>query len=155
MTNVFDFKEQLAIGELGERLFIEHYPEPLMKSNSLKIDLVGVVSGVRIELKTDSYPMDKTPNFFFERWSDVDAKKPGSVWQCQKKVDRFIYFYSSSNTYFECSNIPALVRYLDTVLDNYPPVSIPNKGWTTVGHKIPREALAEFFIERKLVCSNQ
>jgi hypothetical protein len=141
----FSFKDQLAIGEDGERLFIECYPRPLRKNHSRNSDLVCLVTGERIELKTDTYPVGETDNFFIERWSNLEEQKPGSLWQSRRKADVFIYYYSNDGLYWEFRNIKALIKRLEDLEKQglLPVRTVPNKGWTTSGFLVKRRLIED------------
>ena len=144
MSNTsFSFREQLAIGEAGERLFIERYPRPLRKNHSHNSDLICLETGERIELKTDTHSLQDTPNFFIERWSNMEEQKPGSLWQSRKKADVFIYYYSQDGMYWTFKDIKALIKRIEE-LDKKTPLPVrmvKNKSWTTSGFLVKRELI--------------
>jgi len=147
----FKFREQLAIGEAGEALFLEHYPEPLILYSGKSADFIAIDSGDLVELKSDMYPMDKTTNFFFERWSDVAKKKPGGPWQSRRNsVDRFIYMFAQDGTYFEFSDVGALCARLEELIVDLKPVKVYNTSWVTEGYKIPRLLLTDLYVEAQI-----
>lgn len=144
----WSFKKQLQVGNKGESLFLEFYHSPINKLREYKADFIRLTDGKLVELKTDTYSMDKTPYFFIERWSDIEKKKPGSVWQSSKKgVGVFCYMFINDRTYFEFSDLPALLRELDKLTQDMYLIRIPNKGWTSGGYKVPREALKHLYKE--------
>jgi len=148
MSKVFDFKKQLEFGQQAERDFMEFYHEPLVLATTFAYDFKLVESGNKLELKTDDYCHTKTPNFFFERWSDYHKKKPGGPWQSRKKrADIFCYYFARNNIYYQFDNIKLLCKELDTYIkDNKLGfVMVRNKGWITAGYKIPREAVAHLY----------
>jgi hypothetical protein len=139
----FDFKKQLSIGKEGERQFLAAYHSPLVSTDGRKNDFLRVTDSKKVELKTDSYRMDATPNFFMERWSSVEDKKPGGPFQSLKnKTDVYCYLYVNDRCYFEFSEIPRLVQELEILTRKMRPTPVRNRGWTTVGYKIPRTDLA-------------
>lgn len=145
MSRVFDFKEQLKIGNRGENLFLDLYPSwELVKENHA--DFRCTDTGDLIELKTDTYGHDKTPNFFIERYSNYQRKTPGSIWQAHKNgASRFYYYFINSNVYYEFLDIKKVIDRVEKLCENQGYVLIPNKGWTTAGWKVSREALDELW----------
>jgi hypothetical protein len=81
MSNTFSFQAQLSIGDKGEKDFQEHYSKfKPIKSTDRRIDF-ELCDGKTVELKTDSYDMSRTENFFFEILSCTKSKKPGGVYR--------------------------------------------------------------------------
>lgn len=141
---LFDFKEQLVIGDRGENQFVDYYPNfRLKKSEDRRYDFISG-NGKTIELKTDTYDMDKTPNFFMELHSDMKVKSLGGPWRAEKdNVDYFVYYFIKNKTlfWFRVKDMfPVLLEYIRV---NKPRTKfIPNKGWNAEGYAIPRAALA-------------
>lgn len=151
MSKAFGFREQLAVGDKGEAWFLANYPRRLEKLDGRKADFRVASSLERLELKTDSYSLEKTPNFFFERFSDRDKKTPGGPWRAkQDKVDIFCYLFIASGTWFEFRDIPALVKHLDAWLkaEKPKPKTIPNRGWVTEGYAVPRNSVSGLYIRQ-------
>jgi len=147
----FDFQDQLKVGRKGELLLLKKWPHPVRKHAELKgpdfLDSEGRV----IELKTDTYDMNKTSNFFMERWSDGKLKKPGGVWQAQEKgVTCFVYLFIQQKVWFVFEDVPALVKRLDSLTAKMYIHNIPNKGWTTQGYKVPRDSLKDLYRQEAL-----
>lgn len=142
----FDFKEQLAISDVRESEFIELYKGPkLTKSIDRKWDF-DRKDGLKIELKTDTYDMSKTQNFFMERFSDIKRQSPGGPWRAlEDGVDHWIYWFPSGKVYFEFKDLEDLVKVLDEVTEKHYMLNVPNKGWTTGGYKVPRDLLSKLY----------
>lgn len=142
----WDFQEQLKLGNRGEELFLEAYPKKLIIYPGRDGDFVEVNSGKKIELKSDSYNINKTPNFFFERYSNVETETPGSVWQAlHHNCDIFCYQFIRYNIWFQFNNLPKLAERLDNMIEGKSPIWIKNKGWITAGYKIDRETLSDLY----------
>jgi len=142
----FDFKEQLALGDRGEEIFLERYHRKIEIYPKHDFDFISKCRKHKIELKTDTYNMDKTENFFIERWSDLHKERPGSIWQSiPKGVNIFCYMFVRHNVYFEFTNLPALRDFLDDYLVNKSYVAVKNKGWITAGYKVPRDLLSDYY----------
>jgi len=140
---MFQFKEQLSIGAEGEALFHTLYPK-LEKADGIKYDFK--YNDKTVELKTDSYSMAKTPNFFMERYSDVERGTNGGPWRAAyDNVDYFVYMYSKERRCFWFSP-KQLVEFLDGYVKSKSTVSIPNRTWTTTGYLVPRSIVSKFVL---------
>jgi len=148
---MFHFGAQLSKGRQGEELLLAHWPCKVWRHEELKgPDFIDAQDRV-IELKTDSYSLDATPNFFIERWSSVEDKKPGGPWQAAAKgCNCFVYLYASDRRWFVFESLPHLLAELNALTPDLQPVSIRNRGWTTQGYKIPRAKLAHIYREERL-----
>jgi hypothetical protein len=147
----FSFKDQLVVGSRGEELLLKHYHSPLIIIPDHYADFKRISDGRIVELKTDTYNMEKTPNFFFERWSDFEKKKPGGVWQSSEhRVHTFIYYFVRHNTYFEFELKP-LLKFLQPFADKKDEkggwIFVKNKGWITAGFTLPREQLKHLYTQ--------
>lgn len=148
----FDFNEQLGAGDSGERDFKEFYKDlnPI-KSKDLKFDFT-LASGEKLELKTDTYDMDETPNFFMEYYSDSKNLKLGGPWRASNdNVDIFVYYFVKNKTFY-WFKVQELRVFLDKYLDTHNPrvKNVPNKGWLTQGFAIPREALDTVLLKKEI-----
>ncbi len=147
----FDFKSQMKVGNSGESDFKQYYAElePLKSVEDLKYDFT-LKNGKTIELKCDTYPMEKTPNFFMEYYSDVNKEKIGGPWRAAKdNIDYFCYYFNK-NKVFYWFNPNELVSFLDTYIElNQPNYKyIGNRGWVTNGIAIDRDIVGHL-VKRK------
>ncbi len=146
MTKVWDFKVQLEVGSRAEELFLERYPRKLEIFPGREYDFLVKSSRETIELKTDTYNINKSSNFFFERYSDVRRKTPGGPWRAHKdSVDIFCYYFVRHNIWFEFRDIPKLISRLNDLTEKKGLIYIKNKGWVTGGYKVPRDSLSDLF----------
>lgn len=147
----WDMKTQLGVGAKGEKLLLKHWPEPVQKHPVFKgPDFIDMHDKV-IELKTDTYEMENTPNFFIERWSDLEKKKLGGPWQAYEKgVHIFVYLFIKNKTWFIFRDMPALIARLDKLTESAYGINIPNKGWTTQGYRVKRSDLQDLYTQEKL-----
>lgn len=153
MSKVFNFKDQLAIGSKHEQTFLQNYHSPIVKAGEYAYDYKRISDGKKIELKSDTYDMDKTKNFFWERYSDFEKKSPGSIWQSrEKRVEVFIYHFPKNFTYFEF-DAKELLKFLTPYADKRDVkggwIFIRNPAWTTAGFTLPREELKDIYTEYK------
>lgn len=149
------FKKSLDKGLQGELALLKYIP-CLLKLNGRRSDFIVkelsrigprlVEKGETLELKTDFYRMAKTENFFIEVWSDVDKGKPGGPMQAQLHGSTYwLYMYFHDKTAF-LFKTEELCEYLEKQDKNRWPASlIPNKTWTTMGMRVPREDLKHLY----------
>ena len=142
----WNMQTQLAQGRLAEADFIERCHLDLVQVPGKGLWDFDSSCGLKVELKSDTYPMEKTANFFMERWSVIEQDKPGGPWQSlEKGADTFIYLFANSNTYFQFLDLPALVDRLDVLTKDSDLVRIKNVRWTTGGFKVRRDDLKDLY----------
>ena len=135
---MFQFTEQLTVGGSGEGLFLKLHPW-LTKADGIKYDFE--FKGRSIELKTDTYSMDSTQNFFMERYSDTERGTFGGPWRAARDdVDSFVYMYLPQRRCFWFQS-RELIDFLDVYCKGKRLVEIPNKTWVTTGYLVPRKAV--------------
>lgn len=150
---VWSFKTQLAFGKQAEKEFLEHYHEPIILSTTRSYDFKVVASGEKLELKTDDWDHEKTPNFFLERYSNWHELSPGGPWQSRKKsVDRFCYYFSRNGIYYEFRDIKLLCKEVEKLVkkNKIQPILIRNQAWFTAGYKLPREWLEHLYTRHQV-----
>jgi hypothetical protein len=141
----FSFQEQLEVGDRGEQLFLEHYPRKLDIWPGRDGDFVVRSTGQKIELKSDTFNMEKTPNFFIERYSDFHKQTPGSLWQAHEHgCSIFCYYFVRHDLWFEFRDIPALITRLEE-LQPRSLIWVKNKSWITAGFTVKRELLKDLY----------
>lgn len=148
---MYQWESQLAIGHKGEQLIKETYPNHFdwfVKSNAS--DFIYKKNGTPTEVKTDTYSINKTPNFFIERYSKQHRHSPGGPWQAWEKGSRiFIYFFINDGKLFVFKNLQALIVLVEDYVTerSIPLIEVPNKGYITLGYKIPRKILSNLYEE--------
>lgn len=145
-----NFEASLAKGKAGEAALLALWPE-LTPIDGYQGDFM--LNGFKAELKSDQYDMNKTPNMFIERWSDANRATPGSVWQAlAHECVYFIYWYPANKTAFIFDTL-ALKNYLDHLIPDLKlePIKIANTSWTTIGYKVNRELLKDFYEVKRWV----
>ena len=139
----FDFKEQMVVGDVGEKDFVRCYPNLTpQKSKNLAWDF-NLNTGMTVELKTDDYPMSKTPNFFMETVSDTKSGKLGGPFRAfDDGVNFFVYYFLRDKTFFwfETDKLHAKLKELIET-GQFPLKSVQNRNWVTQGYAIPRKLL--------------
>jgi hypothetical protein len=144
--NEFNFKDQLSVGGKGEAMFLKMFPK-LEKADGIKYDFQ--CNGKTIELKTDTYSIEDTQNFFMERYSSIESKKLGGPWRAhQDNVDFFVYLYEKGQHCY-WFDTKRLIPQLDDYIKQHKPrqVEINNTSWTTLGYLIPRKALVNQYFK--------
>lgn len=148
---IFDFHHQLAIGESGERCFKKCYSSLVpTKSIDLKFDFF-LNDGSSVELKTDTYSMDETPNYFMEFYSDTNKGTFGGPWRAfLDKATFFVYYFIRDKT-FIWFRPEQLCPILEEIIEKeaLTPKNIKNKTWTTQGFTIPRDLLKNVEIRKE------
>ncbi len=147
----FNFKTQLKAGQLGEILYANAHPT-YTRTDGMTCDF-HTDSGSSLELKTDFYSLESTPNFFMERWSVKEQSKPGGPWQSMSKgIDYFAYFYVPSLTIFTFP-VKELVERLEKLEPSLSPFPIKNSSYTTIGYRVARDTVADLATISELTIS--
>lgn len=147
---VFDFSEQMKVGKKGELLLKRRWPKALKKLEGKGPDFIDI-DGDLLEIKTDTYDMTKSGNFFFENFSVLNTKALGGPWQAHSKGSTvFIYLFLTNKVWFIFRDIPALLAHLGPADEQKNLVYIRNRGYTTTGIKVKRDSLKHLCEEIKL-----
>jgi hypothetical protein len=151
MGKFFDWQEQLDVGDVGEKDFLQYYKDlKPIKSKDLTVDF-WLKNGWSVELKTDTYDMNKTPNFFMELYGN-EQKKLGGPWRAKKDcLNLFCYYFKKNKTFFWFEP-SSLVDLIDQIIlkDKLSTVDIVNDGWTAVGYKIARKDVESLLIRKDI-----
>ena len=144
----FNFKTQLKAGQLGEVLYFNAHPD-LTRTDGMAADFIRS-DGKGIELKTDFYSIESTPNFFLERWSVKEQEKPGGVWQSASKgIDYFAYFFVPSLVVYTFP-VDKLLERMKELEPKLAPFPIKNSSYTTVGYRVNRDLVSDLATITKL-----
>lgn len=144
-----NFKSSLSKGQAGEELLLTLWPG-LIKLDGRRSDF-KTSEGETVELKTDSYTVEKTANFFIELMSDIMKLKVGGPGQALKNgTTYFAYMYPASRVLYVFETTK-LVKAMERLLisEQLVPCLIRNKSWVTLGVKVPRTLLKDIYTERK------
>ena len=150
------FHKSLEKGKVGESLFLDYYKDRIKQLDGLRNDFQFVGSGDYVELKSDYYDMNRTENFFMERWSDVERHKAGGPWQAATNGNTWYYYlFVKNGVMFQFQTLPLLCA-LKKLEKEYKLIDIPNSRWLTQGYKIPRNRLKELYkqinISNEIIC---
>ena len=144
---VFTFQKQLGIGSAGENLFLQRY-KGSTKTDGRKSDLT--FQEKLVELKTDTYSMERTSNFFMEHYGSIEGQKIGGPWRAaQDDVHYFVYLYIEQQAFYWFESKP-LVKFLDTYIKQLKPKTVRNKGYTTLGYAVPRAGVDHLVVKRDM-----
>lgn len=151
----FNFARQNAVGKEGEALLRDHYHAGPLKKLAEKNATADFLTqdNLTVEIKTDTYPMARTENFFMEFYSDEKKKTLGGPWRSfDRGTDILIYLFVTDKVYFEFRDLQKLVFRLDDIIKKkkLKPQGILNQGYVTVGYKVPRELVKDLFTEHSI-----
>ena len=147
-NKVYTWEQQLAYGLQAQQDFHDIYHRPLTAATTFAYDFKVVRTGEKLELKTDDWDHESTPNFFFERWSNWEKQTPGGPWQSRaKRVDCLVYYFARNGIYYEFRDIKKLCKVLDRIIrqEKLGLVLIKNRGYRTGGYKIPRHLVEDLY----------
>lgn len=145
----FYFSKQKKFGDKGENKFIEFYQKELKAraGDGKTIDIL-INENESVELKTDSYGLEDTENFFIERYGNIDKKKDGSVWRgSTDKIKWFVYYYIKDNTFF-WFDVEKLKDFVDKNDNLFQVREVKNPGYSSMGYLVPRETV-KHLVERE------
>jgi len=136
---IFGFNKQLKMGNKGEEFFIQCYQEiKARKGNGRVVDIM-INEDETVELKSDQYSLEDTPNFFIERYGNLDKLKDGSVWKSSlDKINWFVYYYVPDRTFF-WFKVEELKDFMEENMAKFQQRKIRNIGWEALGFLVPRE----------------
>lgn len=140
---IFGFRKQFLVGNTGEDLFLACY-EKSKKGDGRIIDLY-TENNNSVELKTDSYNMHETPNFFIEHYGNTTKKTLGGPYRAQKdNINYFVYLYIKNKTFFWFKP-EKLVARMESLYDTDKITAkyIKNRNYETIGYLVKREDLID------------
>jgi hypothetical protein len=158
---IFNFADQLRIGDIGEADFVTVYKslKPVKPERSRIVDFI-LKNGKTVELKTDSYDMERTPNMFMEH-ETVTSKRTilGGPWRSlDHKIDFFVYYYIKNKTFFWFKPKPLCETIENYIKENdVKSIAIRNKNrddkgeFKSFGYKIPRACLEKILLREHKV----
>ncbi len=143
---VFNFRTDLARGDVGEQQFLSTFP--LYRKGEFvhqaEHDFVHSISGATVELKTDYYSMDRTPNLIVERYSSIESGKVGGPYRHSSSLSYWVYYYIEDGV-FLMYDAAQLMEKVDSL--RLPITEIPNRGYTTGVYKVRRQEVEDCLIE--------
>lgn len=136
-----NFVKDLDRGKKGENFINDNFPELELISEPYGADFKCKNTGHLIELKTDFYDFNKTPNFFIERYSNYDTKRDGGVHQAIKYGAQWFMYLFYSDKVLYTFRVNDLIRFIDDNEHKFKPSFVMNRSYRTMGYKINRGEL--------------
>mgnify|MGYP001059935976 CR=1 FL=1 len=138
MAKIHNFKDSLKYGNKKEAEFCKLFPE-LELLDGYIADMKIRSNGKTIDLKSDRYDLNKTGNFFMERYSYAD--KNGGVWQAaDKNIDYYVYQFTKNNLIYVFKTW-RLLKLMEENEGLFKQIKVYNTSHVTVGYLVPRELL--------------
>lgn len=146
MEVIHKFSDSVQHGDAGEALFLEANPEYRKGRYDSYTDFQSDLNGTTVELKTDTYSMERTPNFFIERYSSDQTMLPGGPYR-NLNTTYWVYYFLEQDTAFWFHPRDLVERIHELGLDDENTlVPIRNRGYNTLGWKIPRSAVEDLAV---------
>lgn len=154
----FDFEEQLRVGAKGESFILGAHPELRWPAKGeRRWDLEGGnPDGTRrtVEVKTDTYPHSETPNYFWERRTNIrrgasGVSIDGGPWRSARDgVSELVYLFTNGGTKAEPGDpvgywfrdLPALVLRIEMLINAgiAMPRRVRSLDVSAFGYAVPR-----------------
>lgn len=144
---IHNFVDSLKKGKEEEAKFVAKCAGKLTQLEGKKSDFKVNENGLLLELKSDFYDMEKTPNFFFERYSNWESKSPGGPWQAKTHDSKYYCYRFVNNDKTFLFDVVQLTAFLDTFTETLQMKEVRNKTWTTKGYAVPRAAVAHLELD--------
>lgn len=147
------FKRDLERGKAGEAFLAEQHGLSFPPEGERRWDLESHdQQHRRIEVKTDSYDPEQTPNFFMELLTVVGGYEVvGGPWRARAdRLTDFVYLYRGRAVpprAFWFNDLDALVRELDTKPGRFAMRSVRLDKLRATGLLVPRSALKHLYTE--------
>lgn len=152
--NTYTFDQRKIEGDEGENQFLKDFSNlnPKRFEGKNAFDFL-VMDDRKVELKTDTYDMRKTLNFFMETLTKLNngEDRMGGPWRAMRdKVYYFVYYFKQNRTYFWFKPEP-LCNLLSTIIveDKLDTISVKNTDCGVdyaLGYKIPRDKVSSVVI---------
>ena len=139
----YEWDTQKKVGDKGETLFLQYYPNYKKGDGFIADFLLGEQ---KIELKTDTWSMEDTENFFMEYISDIKRGNPGGPFRAREEgVDVYVYFYIKNKTFY-WFDVVSLTDFLYEYIKDKKYKTVKNKAWITSGYTVPRSTIEHLAI---------
>lgn len=149
---VADFNKDLKKGQASEHDFFMKYQEHLTRTDGRRGDFEINKTSEVLELKTDYYDPEATPNMFMEYYSYNE--EPGGPWQAQKHGVAYYAYWFPNGDLLYLFNVDQLVKRLNKLIPNLKPKLIKNRQHTTTGYTIERKLLEDLCLDPNDVILN-
>lgn len=141
-----NFAIDLSVGRIGELAFIHACQGSVEPLDGREGDCKVKGSNVKLEIKTDSYDMNKTPNLFIEKYRS--AQRAGGPWQALEHGCKYYVYCFSKNAQIFVFETKKLVERMELLHDskNLTLTSVGNGSYTTRGLKIHRDWVTDLML---------
>ena len=147
---MFIFEDSLKKGDYGEKIFYDYFKDKLEKQDGIVHDFKIKNTDIYIELKSDYYDIDKTENFFIEKYSDKNRNKYGGPWQALLNNNKYYIYFFVKNKILFIFDTQKLIDKLNNVIEDLEEIDIINQSWLTTGYKVKREVLKDIYTEFRI-----
>ncbi len=161
------FRKAFEQGYKGEEFLLKaHADLKRAPDGERRWDLIKTTRPfARVEVKTDSYPLQASPNFFMERKTYVykgGYTLQGGPWRAEKDgVDILVYLFSNGGTadepgepvafWFDFGVIPQVVTRIEELIESKQAKyrRVRSGGCSAQGYLVPRVLLQDLYEERR------
>lgn len=142
---IHSFSEEYSKGYAGECSFLEHFNSYQFADNptSREYDFICSETGDTVELKTDYYDMNRTPNFAIEKYSDIHRQSLGGPFRITN-CKYFVYYFISNKTFYwmNCLRLKELLNNMELSGECGDIIKVRNTNHVTGIYKIRRDSLS-------------
>lgn len=141
-----NFQSDLSRGRIGELAFIHACEGTVEPLDGREGDAKVTGTRTKIEVKSDSYNMDRTQNFFMEKYRS--GNRSGGVFQSIEhgcKYYAYIYVPNGELFIFDCKQLADRLNILHDS-KNLTLTSVGNGTYTTRGLKVHRDWLTDIML---------
>ncbi|MDD4804646.1 MAG: hypothetical protein PHN69_05685 [Candidatus Pacebacteria bacterium] len=151
MLKIHDFNSSNSKGNLGELRFLKTHPEWTKIGDGYTVADFKC-GDTTLELKTDFYSMDKTPNFFMEYISNGNTGTIGGPFR-DTSINYFVYYYYNDNMAY-WFNTKELVDKIKSIYHKSDLVPVKNPYFTSYGFKVNRNVLSDILLKTEKLMTN-
>lgn len=144
-----NFQTDLARGRIGELGFLHATGGTVTPTDGREGDFIITGTNIKLEVKTDNYDLDRTPNCFLEKYRS--GNRLGGPWQsAEHGCKYFLYCFASHGVIFTFET-KKLIERLDLLHDskNLTLTDVQNPGYVTRGLKVNRDLITDLMLDLK------
>lgn len=140
-----DFNKDLKKGQASEHDFFMKFQKHLTRTDGRRGDFEINKTGEVLELKTDYYDPEATPNMFIELYSYKEEM--GGPFQSQAHGVKYYAYWFPNGDLLYLFNVDQLVKRVKKLMPTLKKTFIKNKQHTTTGFIIERELLEDLCLD--------
>jgi hypothetical protein len=143
---IHNFDDELKKGKEGENRILRAFQSPdgqwyLRRVKGYGPDFFCPHTGEFVELKTDYYRVDETPNFFIERFGDEAERTLGGPWKARAdSCSLYLYYFILDNTLWSFP-VHGIIEFMEAHFFPHDLINVRNHGYITKGWKVNRNLL--------------